>query len=165
MRNRAAAMAATATLLSLCVLAPAGAAGAEPQVWDGRMEITAVDPACAAGGVNMDIADYGALYRPKLQAGDPNSALVFFAPNGLNVNLMATDPATQMSGSNIAYSAIVQGSDGIIHPPWNGTVTFTVSPAPVTPADADVKITGEVDNFANITGCSLTIAGAFLSRQ
>jgi hypothetical protein len=155
--------AAAAIAVAASTLTPAIALG-EPSVWDGRLQITAVSSACAAGGIGIDLADYSALYRPKLQDGDPNSALVFFTPDGSFTNLTANDPATQLNGKNVVYDGTAQDARGIIHPNWSGTVTFTIKPAPVVQADTTVQITGRIFNFANVSGCTLTISAAFLAR-
>lgn len=151
---------AIAVAVGLGASAPARAA---TLIWDGTIAFTALTPQCAPIGIDTDTTD--ALYRPHLTAGDPNAAVIVHDSNqGHLVQVQAATTTPQMNGTGLSYDGSFYVPSTGLTQTWTGTYSFTVTPATVTAATTFVKITGTIENFANIAGCTLTIKGGFLRR-
>jgi len=155
--------------MSVCVAALAIAVGvsvaatADPaaQIWDGQL-VFADQTAQCSPAFELKNGTTEALYRPSLLVTDPKAALIIYGTGQVG-QFQAHGSTASMNGSGSYDGTYYSAALGTTQA-WTGTYTLAVTPSNVKANTRYVYVTGTIDNFANIAGCSLTINSAFLLR-
>lgn len=137
--------------------APATAQSAS-HLFIGTLGVTAVTPQCAPVGIKRDAID--AMFRPHLQASDPNAAVIVTGDRGILVQLQ-NQSTTNMQGSG-SYNGIYYDAGLGQVLPWTGTYSLAVKPSTVSSTTIFITATGTINNFANVADCTLTINAGFI---
>lgn len=138
--------------------APYAAAFNPPYAWFGEMVVLSA-VGCGNRIVRGDAPTI--VFRPKLQAGEPNSALSYlFGHSSGIVTKQATAP--QLNGSGAATMRFVSGR--ATQETAAGSFNLTVAPAAVAPSTNFITFTGTLNGFAGLVGCNVTVRGAAAQR-
>lgn len=151
-------------LLAAAALAigSSAASAANSVMWDGVMQFVSQTAQCGTQFFNKsDTAR--SRYRPRLVSGDPRSAFTHYLGHDHSMLITNASPTAQFSGSG-NYSN--RGIDNFAQfsPTQTGAYTFTQSPATITASTDFVTLSGHIDNYANIAGCSLTFRGIYVRK-
>jgi len=135
-------------------------------VWQGSVTVTATTAACDAIGVSTgDLIT--SVYRPRLVADEPSSAVTFILGRAAHIFYRKTGP-DQMTG-NGDFTGQFINSRGTSIPnsqtaSFTGQYKFTVKPATITAATKSITITGQVNSYFNVSGCTVKFVGAYQPR-
>ncbi len=156
--------------LSAAVLSQAAWAQAS-HMFTGVLAITNVtSPACDPVGIQAHALN--SVFRPRLLAGEPTAAIIVFGNQGELVQMQEAgiSPAN-MNGSGTYNGTFFDPNTGKVlvwradpNNTFNLTVTSTqppASPVPVKAISNYIYVSGTIDNFAGLPGCSLTVNGAY----
>ena len=124
------------------------------------MVIVTASPGC---GNRITAGDAPAVVvRPKLQPGEPNSAISYLFAHASGI---MTKQATslQLNGSGPAASLFLSGR--AIEETAAGSFNLAVTPARVAPSTNFITFTGTLSGFAGRAGCNVTVRGAAARRQ
>lgn len=150
-----------AALLGLA-LTSGTAAAAEPLVWQGDLFITAVTSACTTASVAA-VGDFDeAVYRPKLTASAPADALALTLARA---SLILVANSGTLKGS-VAYTGTFIGSHADLGQ-YTSTVKLAIastSGGSVTSSSRGVAISGTINEYFSIPGCTITVTGVLGPR-
>jgi len=160
-----------AGLISAAIIAtPAGAAPSGPYwgsggpVWEGYATTTAASSACAGVGGTAVGATHVSVYHPKLNSFDsPSSLSLIFVRAGLTL-LNASETASPHMQGNGSYNgvAIDVRSNGFGYS--GGSYSLLIAPAAISTSTPLIEISGAIDNFFDVTGCTIKFKGIYTQR-
>jgi hypothetical protein len=140
---------------ALAVADPAGAAD-PPAVWEGDLFVISATGACNPDGISAG-SFYRAIYRPDIAAPPPNQAKEALSLVSLRSAFILNAPGSTLRGSVVADSVVIGGratdSDS------TAPVQLSITPAKITAKTGAVEISGSINNFFNIAGCTVNVAG------
>jgi hypothetical protein len=148
----------TALLATAISIAPVAAHALDAtNTWRGSVIVTNATTQCNTNAAFAKGSTRLAVFRPKMAAAHPNSALVITLPNGALFG--SANSATSINGpyTGILLSGIATAAVNYT----GGAYNFTISPAAPTASTPQISISGTVTKAGNITGCTLTIKGSF----
>jgi hypothetical protein len=149
----------TLAVLAAAVLAgglAAEPAAAAPTVWQGDLFITSATSACTSFDINT-ASFFRAVYRPDIApppAGQAKEALSIVS--GRSAVILE---ASTLRGKG-APSSIVIGSEAEFFGPETISVNLTITPSTIKATTPAVEISGSINNFFNISGCTVGVVGA-----
>jgi hypothetical protein len=152
-----------ATCVSLGTLAftPAPAFAFDPPfAWTGALVILTVNGGCGNRILAGDSPTI--IFRPKLQATEPNSAIsyVFGHSSGIIIKQATT---LQFAGSGALTGTFLSGR--ATQETNSGTFNLTVTPATVKTTTPFINFSGSIAGFAGKAGCGVTVRGTATLRQ
>lgn len=156
---------AMAAIIGTGLLAGAAHAGTDPQVWQGTAFIKTVTAACTTAGVVAVGDDYVTIYRPIIAgsaANTGNEALSFQSPRSLQ---QYYTPSGSSQSLRTAGTASISGI-GSHASSFSGTGAYALKFSPAAPAltSTQIYISGTLDTFWGVTGCTVTLT-ASLDRR
>jgi hypothetical protein len=146
-------------------LAPTGAGAAnEPLiVWQGAATITAVNKTCRSN-IGHGVGDTAlSVFRPRLVADEPPSALTMIFGRSAYTFFRQTGPE-QMDGAGTWSGPLITGRATTVPGGASGNYNFNVSPNVVTETTKFINITGTLTNFAGVAGCTAKFTGGYSQR-
>lgn len=160
-----------AIAMAVAAVASAGAAQAANNpliVWQGAITITNLTAACSSIGQGVGTL-LTSVYRPRLESDEPVSGLTILSDRTAQVFFNAsTSNNDQMIGRG-GYLGHIIGSRATAIPnssqgSFTGNYNFKVRPVTITADTTSITITGTLTNYFNVTGCTLSFAGAYQPR-
>lgn len=138
-------------------------ANAEARLYDGSIFVTSATPKCnAIGDVKGSLRG---IFRPRILGSDPNSAIIMQTDDLSHIVLLrAAKTVNTMNGTGSYIGIDFDPTIGESTTWSGGKYDFTITPAVVTAATAEIQVTGTVTKFGNIGGCILGFRGTFLKR-
>lgn len=144
------------------IFATTGALAATPATWQGGVIITSLtNPACANGTTLKVGQTQLGVFRPKLNVGEPNSAIALDFNHGallVTVNSTAIPPPNSGTYTGVGVDPMAMGGQYT-----GGTYVFTITPksSTITASTPQVTIVGSITQFGNISGCTAGFKGSF----
>jgi hypothetical protein len=134
--------------------------------WDGSMHVTGQTEDC--GGLFFSPNNDRASFYPKLDSNYPSSS--FTRMRDGEAELIQKDSSYgQFNGTGNYISFTIAGggftkfpSDYDEYESSGQTYSFTQTPATVTADTVFVTLTGTLDNYRGVEGCSVTLTGTFV---
>ncbi len=148
-------------LTTAALLASVGSAYAGDEhrsKWDGAISVESETAQCS--GQFVTSGPVGARFHPQITGSPDHSSFTRFG-TGETVRV-ENDNNGQFNGTGTyeLYSISAgQFTGGVSN---NKTYTLTQSPANITTATVFVTLSGTLDNYADISGCTITVSGAFV---
>lgn len=134
-------------------------------VWFGHWALLEVSAACAAG--NWDVGTDHArttIYRPRLTAGDANSAILLRSKGSDVLYTNKNEVANPQMRGNGAFTSEGFNSSALPTGPLDGTFDLTITPATITATTRFLHFIGTFTNWSTITGCTVKIAATYTLR-
>lgn len=132
--------------------------------WDGSMHVTGQSEDC--GGLFFSSDNERASFYPKLDEDYPSSSFTRMR-DGVAELIQKDSNSGQFDGTGyyISYTIAGGGFTRVPDPNDEGsdqTYSFTQTPATVAADTVFVTLTGTLDNYRGIYGCSVTLTGTFV---
>lgn len=148
-----------AAVTALSIWSTSVLALAASDTWRGSILVTGVTAQCAQPGVPGKGQTLLAVFRPKMAAGEPNTALLITFQNG--ALLASTTSAAIPPPLTGTYIGDFIGGLAVYSRYTGGNYSFTITPSSITPTTPQISINGSITKFRNIVGCTLTYKGSF----
>lgn len=127
--------------------------------WRGSILVTNVTAQCAIPGFPTKGQTLVSVFRPKLAAGQPNTALLISFTNGA---LLGTATSSAIPAPNSGnYVGDLIGGLATYGRYTGGTYAFTVTPSPIVANTPQITISGVIRKFRNTASCNVTFKGSF----
>ncbi|MGO9485131.1 MAG: hypothetical protein ACLPX9_11190 [Rhodomicrobium sp.] len=147
----------TAGVLSLAIAAVAGGA-ATAQVWQGDVFFTKTTSTCNTDG--DAVGDFGqGVFSPVGTNGNSDRFALFSGRGSALQFTPSTGPLNGATSFTITLISHTYGAGQETVTSKAGVGPLTVSPPAPTASNQTVTISGPVKNFANISGCNVTLQG------
>jgi hypothetical protein len=124
-----------------------------PYIWVGQMVFVELKD-CGGGAT----AAVNIVFRPKLEAGEDNSALSYQFLGAASGTVRKISDGLQLNGTGKYEGTFVTGF--VQTRTSKGTFELDVRPEVVTPMTDFVRFTGTFTNFAGVDGCTAKVRGA-----
>ena len=143
----------------------AGATAQTVIVWQGAATVTGVSnpDACLP---HYKLGDFlPGVFRPRLSPGEPSSALTFILAREAHIYFRddPTPPGDQWHGFR-KYSATLTSARAAIPTPFSAMFSFGQMPQTVLASTLDVTLSGVINKFGNLPGCTVQIRGLYTRR-
>jgi hypothetical protein len=154
---------------ALCLTATAAGAASLPyQFWSGLAVIDKVTAACKNGGqiavADVAVSNYRALQGVDGEPSNPGISFVF-TRSAMALFYASGPDANTMNGNGNFNGHVIKGSVTTIPNPtqnaFQGTYKFKISPTTITSATDAITIDGQVTNWRNVKGCTVTFRAAY----
>lgn len=147
------------------------ASAATYYVWQGEAVVTAATAVCSAGSNERVKIGVGSvlksIVRPKLVPGSSNGndSRIAFLHDAQSEMALALAAGLAFAGNNGSYAAYGVTPRGQFKTNVGGTYgPFTTSIAAPTTADKFLHLTGTVNDFMFITGCTISFRAGYTLR-
>lgn len=137
-------------------------------VWQGQAVVTAAASACSTGIPERARIVAGTvirtIVRPRLLESNGNDSRIAFNLNARGNFTLALAGGLTLSGVG-TYAAYGVSTDGVLRTNVGGQYrAFALSPVSPTKSDTFLTLTGTIDNFMYITGCTVTFRAGYSLR-
>lgn len=138
-------------------------------VWQGQSVLTSATLPCYGSGVGRSDLRAGAtietVIRPRLLASNGNNSRIAFVDNGQSEFALILAGGLTIAGKG-TYAAYGTTYGGAFRTNIGGVYRdFVFSPAEPTITTPFVSLTGAIDNFMFVTGCTVTFRGSYTLRS
>jgi len=155
--------AAAAGTVSLALVSLPGAALAAASVWDGFVTVAAATPQCSGVGGTVPGDTHVSVFRPKITSTEGPSFLSFVFLRAAVTHQNTSEATVPLMNGSGNYTAFLVGNHAAFSQ-YTGTYNLTVTPAIITAATPSVTIDGTINNYLNVSGCSVTFVGSYAER-
>jgi hypothetical protein len=141
------------------MLAATGPAAAQATVWQGFLFITSVNSTCTAQGTTAVEDYYTSVYRPNIApppTGQAKEALLISFGRGMS--LLEAKGSTLRGKASATVTEFGSRAEYFSGP---ATVDLKITPSIIKASTPVVQISGTIENFLNVTGCTAGVRGAF----
>jgi hypothetical protein len=153
----------------LMIVQAAAATSSPFPFWVGTAVVDSATAACANGGFVATNDIISSDYRAKTGvAGEPNNPGIMFILSRSSMALFRTGGsanAKTMNGSGNYGGYLIKGNVTTIpnpsQQPFTGTFTLAVTPATVTKTTDAISINGTINNWRNVSGCTVKFRAAY----
>ena len=141
------------------------ASAAPLTVWQGGAELLSQTSQCVAGVPGFNVGDLAvSVFRPRLASTQPKSALTMLFHRSALSFFNNTGP-DQMTGNGTYTGSWISARATGVPGGTSGTYSFTITPSgTITASTPGLGIVGTITNFAGVSGCTITFAGAYAKR-
>ena len=131
---------------------------AAADVWQGQLTITAATGCSTAG---YGVGDTGrSIYRNKVSSTEQPSGLevIYGRSAVIIVATAASGPGADLNGPTTYSGDNIGGRATSALNAYNGTSTLAITP---DSTNKFLSIAGTIDNFTNVSGCTVTVRGEY----
>lgn len=147
----------------MIALSGIGASSASAKTnWQGEMMITAVNAACSGGAAAVGDHALTTMLPNTVAGNGADSYIAFHINRRLAYTLKVTNGPL---AAGKAYDATGISSGANIFT-FSGRISkFTMSPSALTATTRFVTVSGQITNWNNVTGCTITFDAAYVLRR
>jgi hypothetical protein len=137
-------------------------------VWQGNAVVTAANTPCFSGAGEREEIRRGtvlkSIVRPKLLASNGNNSRMAFILNAQSEFALALAGGFNITGSG-DYAAFGVTTNGAFKTNVGGTYkNFKLNPSSPTPTDTFLTLTGTINDFMFISGCTISFRAGYSLR-
>lgn len=137
-------------------------------VWQGEAVVLTATAQCSAASAERSKIGKGTVLktvvRPRGLGGNGNDSRLLFAHDTQSLFAMDLAGGLTISGAG-TYAAYGSNSSGLLKANVGGNYhAFALAPASPTASTPSVTLTGSIDNFMFITGCTVSFRAGYVLR-